>query len=400
MLSMGQPSQGKGKDKNKMPDTRVTADKANSKGQNKSMEVAHIQKKKYKTKSACPVDDDGEAGPSQADNPEPEIITESLSYDNLWSLCADVIRRPNEPILTWMIRVWDSMGDAINLDGSEARLIQVMLEKGEALEHLQYIDDIIIWGDTAEEVSEKGQKITQILLGAGFAIKKSKVKGPAQEIHFLGKDLREDPENYKPLRLTPVPGKIMEKIIQGTIERHFKNNAIIRHSQHGFTKAKPCLTDLISFYDMVTHLVKEGKVVDLVFLDFIKAFHTVLHSILLDRLSNCEMIRYTVHWEKNWLNVRAQSVLGNGATSGWQLVFLGPVLFNIFINDLDAGVQCTINKFAGDSKLGGAGDSLEGQEAFQKDLDRFEHWAIINGMKFTKSKCQIPHLGQQHWTEA
>ncbi|GAB0209137.1 hypothetical protein GRJ2_003379400 [Grus japonensis] len=66
-------------------------------------------------------------------------------------------------------------------------LIQTALEKGEAPEHLQYIDDIIVWGNTAaEEVSEKGKKIIQILLKAGFAIKQSKVKGPAQEIQFLG----------------------------------------------------------------------------------------------------------------------------------------------------------------------------------------------------------------------
>ncbi|RMC00196.1 hypothetical protein DUI87_22798 [Hirundo rustica rustica] len=55
-------------------------------------------------------------------------------------------------------------------------LIQAALEKGEAPEHLQYIDDIIVWGSTAIEVFEKGEKIIQILLGAGFAIKKSKVK--------------------------------------------------------------------------------------------------------------------------------------------------------------------------------------------------------------------------------
>ena len=62
-------------------------------------------------------------------------------------------------------------------------LIQTALEQGEALEHLQYTDDIIIWGNTAE-VFEKGEKIIQILLRAGFAIKRGKVKGPAQEIQF------------------------------------------------------------------------------------------------------------------------------------------------------------------------------------------------------------------------
>ncbi|RMC17952.1 hypothetical protein DUI87_04826 [Hirundo rustica rustica] len=65
-------------------------------------------------------------------------------------------------------------------------LIQTALEKGEAPEHLQYIDDIIVWGNTAAEVFEKGKEIIQILLEASFAIKKSKVKGPAHEIQFLG----------------------------------------------------------------------------------------------------------------------------------------------------------------------------------------------------------------------
>ncbi|RMC21982.1 hypothetical protein DUI87_02853 [Hirundo rustica rustica] len=65
-------------------------------------------------------------------------------------------------------------------------LVQAALEKGEAPEHLQYIDDIIVWGNTAAEVFEKGEKIIQVLLKAGFAIKQSKVKGPAREIQFLG----------------------------------------------------------------------------------------------------------------------------------------------------------------------------------------------------------------------
>ncbi|KFV43098.1 hypothetical protein N328_07087, partial [Gavia stellata] len=65
-------------------------------------------------------------------------------------------------------------------------LVQTALEQSEAPEHLQYIDDNLVWGNTAEEVFEKGRRMIQILLKTGFATKQSEVKEPAQEIQFLG----------------------------------------------------------------------------------------------------------------------------------------------------------------------------------------------------------------------
>ena len=75
----------------------------------------------------------------------------------------------------------------------------------------------------------------------------------------------------------------------------------IRPSQHEFMKGRSCLTNLISFYDWVTRLVDKGKAVDVVYLDFSKAFDTVSHSILLEKLATHGLDRYALLWVRNWL---------------------------------------------------------------------------------------------------
>ena len=199
----------------------------------------------------------------------------------------------------------------------------------------------------------------------------------------------------------------MESIVKDAIMLHLTTNHIILSSQHGFMARKSCLTNLLEYLELLTKLVDEGHSVDVVYLDFAKAFDKVPHQRLLAKLAAAGIGGCILDWIAAWLKDRKQRVVLNGKCSEWKGVnsgvpqgsVLGPTLFIIFINDIDGAVKTVLSvlsKFADDTKLIRKVQHDDDRKDLQADIDSLLQWSEEWQMLFNASKCKIIHFGKKN----
>ena len=213
--------------------------------------------------------------------------------------------------------------------------------------------------------------------------------------------------NYRPVSLTCILCKVMESIIRDAIVKHLAENKLLLPSQHGFMKAKSCLTNLLEYLETLTKLVDEGHSVDIIYCDFAKAFDKVPVRRLLIKMEAHGINGKMLGWVEKWLTGRRQRVVLNGKTSGWSDVTsgvpqgscLGPTLFLIFINDIDNAMDTItgiISKFADDTKAGRVVENDNDRAKLQLEINNLVAWTEKWQMKFNESKCSVMHFGRSN----
>ena len=221
---------------------------------------------------------------------------------------------------------------------------------------------------------------------------------------------KSNPANYRAITLTSIICKLLEDFITQHIKQFLTTCNRNDKSQHGFTIKKSTVTNLIAALNIWTEALSHGLPVDIIYLDFEKAFDKVPHERLLQQLSRYGISGNLHSWIRDYLHNRTQKVRVNGTCSSTAPVLsgvpqgsvLGPALFLIFIADASEFILNFISLYADDAKLftfileASCAANLHTSESLQLDLNSLAVWCESKQMSYNILKCHSLHLGHRN----
>ena len=212
------------------------------------------------------------------------------------------------------------------------------------------------------------------------------------------KDSRAVPANYRPISLTSHIIKIFERVIRDKIIKYLEENNLLFCNQHGFRPQRSCFTQLLAHFDMILRSLLNNEDVDVVYLDFEKAFDKVDHQILLEKLKQHNISGKLYNWLCEYLSNRRQAVVIQGTKSYEanvksgvpQGTVLGPLLFLIYINDLGTSIHdCIVSCFADDTRIKRKVSEESDVNILQNAITSSSVWSKANNMSLHEHKYEL-----------
>ena len=221
--------------------------------------------------------------------------------------------------------------------------------------------------------------------------------------------LKELPSNYRPVSLTSQLAKLLERIVRWYLVKYMELNNAFPESQHGFRSNRSTVSQLLEHYDDIISALEEGSNIDIIMLDFSKAFDKINISILLKKLKFLGIGGNIAKWTANFLIKRKQKVIVNKQSSKWSEVksgvpqgsILAALFFLIYISDIGDEIEhSSIASYADDSKVKRNIKVRSDAEKLQSDLTKVYKWTDKNLMQFNITKFEILRIGKQETLKA
>ena len=208
--------------------------------------------------------------------------------------------------------------------------------------------------------------------------------------------------NYRPISLTSVACKCMEQLIRTHIIHYMKTNKLFSRKQYGFIRGRSTTLQLLKVMEEWTQALDLGNSIDIIYMDFKKAFDKVPHQRLIYKIRALGINEEITLWIKDYLTDRTQKVIINGKSSEWKPVtsgipqgsVLGPLLFVIYINDLPNSIISDIYMFADDTNIFKIITSDIDCQILQTDLNELKKWTDTWLLELHPDKCKTMTLGK------